>query len=65
MRPDDDPLAPPPPKPGAFVPRALANLSVGELTEYIAELEGEIARVKADISRKQAARAGADSVFKR
>jgi uncharacterized small protein (DUF1192 family) len=43
----------------------LALLSVGELNERIALLKEEIARLNADISRKQASRNLADGVFKR
>lgn len=37
--------------------------SVGELEERIAQLEGEIARCRAQIERKQAGRAAADALF--
>ncbi|MBM3486475.1 MAG: DUF1192 domain-containing protein [Alphaproteobacteria bacterium] len=43
----------------------LGSLSVAELTDYIAALETEIARVRADIARKERHRSGADSLFKR
>lgn len=45
-------------------PRNLDVLSIGELNEYIAELEAEIDRVRAKIAAKQAHRAGAASLFK-
>jgi uncharacterized small protein (DUF1192 family) len=45
--------------------RNLEPLSVVELEEYIAELEAEIERVRADIAKKQAHRAGADAFFKK
>ena len=43
----------------------LALLSVKELTERIALLRGEIARLEADIGRKQATRSAADQFFKK
>jgi uncharacterized small protein (DUF1192 family) len=59
---DDDEL----PRPKRLVQKAnLDPLSIGQLNEYIAELEAEIARARADIARKQAVRGAADSVFKR
>jgi uncharacterized small protein (DUF1192 family) len=59
---DDDEL----PRPKSLVQKAnLDPMSVGQLNDYIAELEAEIARARADIARKQAVRGAADSVFKR
>ena len=43
----------------------LALLSVKELTERIALLRDEIARLEADITKKQATRSAADQFFKR
>jgi len=40
-------------------------LGVEELNEYIAELREEIARVEADIGRKQSHRAAADAFFRK
>lgn len=40
-------------------------MSIEALGDYIAELEAEIARAQTAISGKQAARAGAESVFKK
>lgn len=45
-------------------PLVLDTLSVEELREYIQELHNEIARVEADISRKQSHRSAADAFFK-
>ncbi|MBI3443951.1 MAG: DUF1192 domain-containing protein [Magnetospirillum sp.] len=45
--------------------RNLDPLSIDELGEYIAELEAEIVRVKADIAKKKAVKAGAEAFFKR
>jgi uncharacterized small protein (DUF1192 family) len=42
----------------------LDTLSVEELRDYIGELRDEIARVEADISRKQTHRSTADAFFK-
>ncbi|HEU5274321.1 MAG TPA: DUF1192 domain-containing protein [Xanthobacteraceae bacterium] len=43
----------------------LTLLSVKELTERIALLRDEIARLEADIMKKQASRSAADQFFKR
>ncbi len=43
----------------------LDTLGVAELREYIEELKAEIARVEADIERKQGHRSAADAFFKR
>jgi uncharacterized small protein (DUF1192 family) len=43
----------------------LTLLSVGELNERIALLREEIARLDADIARKQATRSVADQFFKK
>jgi uncharacterized small protein (DUF1192 family) len=43
----------------------LTLLSVRELTERIALLKDEIARLEADITRKQASRSAADQFFKK
>ena len=40
------------------------TMSVGELTERIAMLEAEIARLKASIEAKQKSKSAAESVFK-
>lgn len=39
-------------------------LSIEALSDYIAELEAEIERVRASIAHKKDARSAADSVFK-
>ncbi|HUC63161.1 MAG TPA: DUF1192 domain-containing protein [Alphaproteobacteria bacterium] len=46
-------------------PKSLDPLSVDELNAYIAELEDEIARVKAEIGRKQAHLNAAAAFFKK
>jgi uncharacterized small protein (DUF1192 family) len=49
-------------------PQPLKNLdpmSIEELNDYIAALEGEILRAREAIGRKQAVRAGAEAFFKR
>jgi uncharacterized small protein (DUF1192 family) len=43
----------------------LTLLSVAELKERIEIMRAEIARLEADISRKQATRSAADMIFKR
>ena len=43
----------------------LTLLSVAELNERIALLKGEIARLEADIAKKQASRSAADQFFKK
>ena len=45
--------------------RDLDSLSIEELEEYIAELETEIRRVRADVDRKQRHREGVEGLFKR
>ncbi len=46
-------------------PKDLDIMSIEALGEYIAEMEAEIARVRAAIGAKKNARTSADSVFKR
>ncbi|MSO90809.1 MAG: DUF1192 domain-containing protein [Acetobacteraceae bacterium] len=43
----------------------LGLLGIDELDEYIAELREEIARVEADIARKQSHRSAADAFFRK
>ncbi len=43
----------------------LDALGIAELREYIDELRAEIARVEADIERKQGHRSAADAFFRR
>jgi uncharacterized small protein (DUF1192 family) len=43
----------------------LALLSVGELTERITLLKDEIARLEAEMKRKQASKSAADMFFKK
>jgi uncharacterized small protein (DUF1192 family) len=43
----------------------LTLMSVGELTERITLLKDEIARLEADIKRKQASKSAADLFFKK
>ena len=45
-------------------PKSLTEMSIADLGEYIDELQLEIARVEAMIKSKEAARDGAESVFK-
>jgi len=46
-------------------PKDLTLLGVAELEEYIAGLEAEIARARAEIAAKQKQRSGAEALFKR
>lgn len=46
-------------------PLELATMSVGDLNDYIAALEAEIARVKAAIRDKQDVHAAAQAFFKK
>jgi uncharacterized small protein (DUF1192 family) len=43
----------------------LTLLSAGELTERIALLKAEIARLEADMARKQSMKSAADTFFKK
>lgn len=45
-------------------PRNLENMSVSDLSDYIAELESEIKRVSIDRDQKKAAADAASSIFK-
>lgn len=45
-------------------PKNLDEMSIAALGEYIEELQAEIARAEAMIRSKEAARDGADAVFK-
>ena len=53
------------PRKTAAPKRDLQGLSIGDLKDYIAELEAEIERARAQIKAKQSVRAGADALFKR
>jgi uncharacterized small protein (DUF1192 family) len=55
----DEPLTPKP------APKNLEIMAVAELEDYIAELEGEIARARKMIEVKRSIRGGADALFKR
>ncbi len=60
MDPDElEPLKAVPPK------KNLEVMGIEELEAYIAELETEIARVKAAIGAKHSVRAGAEALFRR
>ena len=59
---DTDDLEPRKPKAQA---KNLEPMSVAELEAYIADLEGEIDRVRADIAKKTRHRAGAEGLFKK
>jgi uncharacterized small protein (DUF1192 family) len=55
----------PPPKRGRLEKLPLDLLGVAELRSYIDELREEIARVEADIARKQSHRTSADAFFRK
>ena len=60
MREDDDlPKNAPKPK------RDLSPMSIGELNEYIEEMQAEIERVRGEIAKKEAHRQGVDSLFRK
>ena len=46
-------------------PKDLSLMGIAELEAYIAELENEIARVRAEITAKLGQRRGAEALFKR
>ena len=46
-------------------PRDLTLLGIAELEEYVAGLESEIGRARAEIAAKQRQRTGAEALFKR
>ena len=46
-------------------PKDLTLLGVAELEEYIAALESEVGRARAEIAAKQRQRGGAEALFKR
>jgi uncharacterized small protein (DUF1192 family) len=55
----------PPPRRRRLEPLLLDSLGIDELRLYIDELRTEIARVEADIGRKNTHRSAADAFFKR
>ena len=58
---DEDDLRP---QKGPAKLRPLDDLSIGDLENYIAEMEAEIARVRAEIDKKNRHRAGVEGLFK-
>ncbi len=54
----------PKPKPQFTVGQPLDAISMGELVQRIEAFEAEIARIKAEITRKQASKQAADAFFK-
>jgi uncharacterized small protein (DUF1192 family) len=62
---DDNPWEAPPRKRVRLEKLLLDPLGIEELRDYIGELREEIARVEADIERKQGHRSAADAFFKR
>ncbi len=45
-------------------PRALDNVSVPELRDYVLQLKNEIARVEAEIQKKEKHKAAVDALFR-
>lgn len=60
MEPDDLPK----PKPKLTVGDPLDTISIAELEQRILAFEGEIARIRAEISKKAASKAAADAFFR-
>jgi uncharacterized small protein (DUF1192 family) len=58
---DTDDLEPIKKKPAV---KDLSRMSVGDLKEYIAELQAEIKRTETEMAKKEKARKGADNFFK-
>jgi uncharacterized small protein (DUF1192 family) len=52
-------------KPSHEIGQDLTLLSAGELAERIALLKGEVARLEADIAKKQSVKSAADLFFKK
>jgi uncharacterized small protein (DUF1192 family) len=52
-------------KPSHEIGQDLRLLSAGELADRIAILKGEIARLEADMAKKQAVKSAADLLFKK
>lgn len=62
---DWDEIAPKKPKAGAVVGDNLSTLSVAELEARIAEFEGEIERVRTELTAKRRHEDAANALFKR
>lgn len=52
------------PRKRSVPPKNLDTLSIGELHEYIAELQAEVDRARAKIAAKEAHRSGVAALFK-
>lgn len=52
-------------EPAAGIGRDLRTLSVSDLEGYIAALEGEIERVRAELARRRDVRGAAEALFRR
>lgn len=52
-------------EPAAGIGRDLRSLSVSDLEGYIAALEGEIERVRAELARRRDVRGAAEALFRR
>jgi uncharacterized small protein (DUF1192 family) len=60
----DDDLKPRPKPPEHVLGQDLSTLSIHELGERIALMKIEIARLEADMAKKQSSKTAAESVFK-
>ena len=52
-------------RPTTGIGRDLTTLSVADLEQYITALQGEIARVQAEIARRRDVRGAAEALFRR
>lgn len=52
------------PKTRRAKPRLLDNMSVADLKEYVLQLQAEIARVEAEMAKKEKHKNAVDAVFK-
>jgi uncharacterized small protein (DUF1192 family) len=62
-RPDDEDEIAKSKRPQLF-PRVIDGYSLGQMQEYIGELEVEIAKVKTEISKRDSVKAKAEALFK-
>jgi uncharacterized small protein (DUF1192 family) len=62
-RPDDEDEIAKSKRPQMF-PRNIDGYSLSQMQEYIAELEAEIAKVKAEINKRDSVKAKAEALFK-
>ncbi|MFO1037055.1 MAG: DUF1192 domain-containing protein [Geminicoccaceae bacterium] len=51
-------------RPTTGIGRNLAPMSIDEMEEYVTRLQGEIARVQAELSKRKDVRGAAEALFK-